>query len=436
MVPSLKLIILILAGSPALLAGQFIDGVVYLGLLYYLLLLFYVIIDFFMVPGGGPITVGRSFSTRFAQGSQEQIQLHITNNSRKTVDLWIVDGVPDSFVYEAKPIKVRLSRGEDTVVTYDVCPTRRGHYNFTNLYMRVLPALGIIARQFELDLYSEVVVYPNLAKYDKFNYLLRHGYTNDPGLTSMRRYGQGTDFESLRNYVPGDSNNKIDWKATARRQQLIVKNYEPERQQNVLVAIDAGRSSVSEFDGLSRLDYFIEAAIMLAGVTLSRGDWFSLMVFSDKVDRYLPPVRKISNLNMVVDQLYDISPKLVESDYNAACHHLALKSRKRSLVCLMTDIIDSSANADIIGYMARFRHRHLPLAITMVDTDVKQVAEEPVSKSDNLYNKAVAIDINNQRNEALLNMTRSGVSVLDVEPNQLTPQLLKKYLEIKQKSML
>ncbi len=436
MVPSLKLIILILLGSPALLAGQFVDGIASLGLLYYLLLLFYVLIDFFMVPGRSKVGINRVVPSRFSQGKEEQVELHISNNSRRTVELWLVDGVPDDFVYDNKPIKVKLLRGEDAVVRYNVCPVKRGHYRYSTLYMRVLPALGILARQYEIYLESDVVVYPNLTKFDHFNYLLRHGYTNDPGLTSMRKYGQGTDFESLRYYVPGDSTNKVDWKATARRQQMIVRNFEPERQQNVLVAIDAGRSSVSEFDGQSRLDYFIEAAIMLAGVTLSRGDWFSLLVFSDKIDRYLPPVRKLSNLNLVVDQLYDMKPKMVESDYNSACQYLALKSRKRSLVCLMTDIIDSSANADIIGYMARFRRRHLPLAITMVDTDVDAVSSEPLFDSENLYQKAVAIDIMNQRSEALLSMSRSGVSVLDVEPKQLTPQLLKKYLEIKQKSLL
>ena len=419
-----------------MLAGQFIDGIAILGLLYYLLLLCYVLVDFFMVPGRSKVGVKRVVPDRLAQGKEDQVELHLSNKSRRAVELWLVDGVPNDFVYDAGPIKVRLRRGEDAIIRYNICPSKRGHYKYSSLYMRVLPALGLLARQYEIVLESDAVVYPNLAKYDHFNYLLRHGYTNDPGLTSMRKYGQGTDFESLRYYVPGDSTNKIDWKATARRQQMIVRNFEPERQQNVLVAIDAGRSSVSEFDGLSRLDYFVEAAIMLAGVTLSRGDWFSLLVFGDKVDRYLPPVRKISNLNQVINQLYDVRPKLVESDYNAACHYLALKSRKRSLVCLMTDIIDSSANADIIGYMARFRRRHLPMAITVIDTDVNAVASESVFRSENLYQKAVAIDIMNQRNEALLSMSRSGVSVLDVEPRQLTPQLLKKYLEIKQKSQL
>jgi uncharacterized protein (DUF58 family) len=199
----------------------------------------------------------------------------------------------------------------------------------------------------------------------------------------------------------------------------------------VLVAIDVGRATAGEFEGMSRLDYFVNAALMLAYVALRQGDWFSLVAFSDRIESYLPPVRNVKNVERVAMALHELKPRLVESDYGAACGFLGLKSRKRSLMCLMTDIIDQQASDVIIAYMAQFAGRHLPLVVTLYDTEVNAMAELPLNKTEDLYSKAVAIDFTAARQEALATMRRHGVGVLDVAPPSLTPDLINRYLLIK-----
>lgn len=224
---------------------------------------------------------------------------------------------------------------------------------------------------------------------------------------------------------------RIDWKATARRGQLFVRNYQPHRQQSVLVALDVGRATAGEFEGLSRLDYLVNAAMLLSYVCLRQGDWFSLVAFSDRIESYLPPIRRLGNIDRVARALYELQPRLVESDYAAACRFMGLKNRKRSLICLMTNVVDRHASGVILAYMARFARHHLPLAVTLANPAVTAVAEQPIAESRDPYSKAAALDVVMARSEALTEMRRNGVDVLDVTPKQLTPELINRYLTIK-----
>ena len=247
----------------------------------------------------------------------------------------------------------------------------------------------------------------------------------------INQYIPETHFESLRHYTQGDDMSRVEWKATAKRARLVVKNYEPERQQSVLVAIDVGRATAGEFEGISRLDYLVNAALMLAYVSLRQGDWFSLVAFSDRIESYLPPVRGIKSIDRVARALYELEPRLVEADYAAACRFLGLKNRKRSLICLMTDVIDREASSVILEYMARFARYHLPLAVTLANPELRRVAWQPLASEPDPFAKATALDVLQAREEALATMRRQGVGVLDVSPHSLSPDLINRYLSIK-----
>ncbi len=224
---------------------------------------------------------------------------------------------------------------------------------------------------------------------------------------------------------------RIEWKATAKRAKLIVKNYEPERQQSILVAIDVGRATAGEFGGLSRVDYLVNATLMLAYVALRQKDWFSMVAFSDGIESYLPPVNGLKNIDRVARSLFELQPRLVESDYGAACRFLGLKNRKRSLLCMMTDVVDRDASSVVIAYMTRFARYHLPLAITLSNPEIRQVAEEPLTSCKDHYSKAAALDTLAERDKALLSMRQKGISVPDVPPDRLTPELINRYTLIK-----
>jgi uncharacterized protein (DUF58 family) len=299
-----------------------------------------------------------------------------------------------------------------------------------------MPFMGLLWRQFKISLPAEIKVFPNLVNLRKYELLIRRASSSQQGVARLRRIGQGSEFESLRHYVAGDEPSKIEWKASAKRGGLIVKNFQPERQQSVLVAIDVGRATAGQFGSLTRVDYLVNAALMLAYAALRQNDWFSMVAFSDRIESYLPPVNGVKNIDVVAQSLFALEPRLVESDYGRACRFMGLKNRKRSLVCMMTDVVDREASGVIVAYMTRFAKYHLPLAVTLSNPEVQALAHEPLGQCQDIYCKAAALDVLAARQEALVEMRHRGISVLDVAPEQLTPELINRYTLIKSRSQL
>jgi len=436
MLPSARLIIMVMAAAPLFLAGAVFPPLLVAAVAYVAVLIAYMIADALLLPRRNRISITRTAPDRLPIGVPTTVAFEVTNGSRRSAEIRLAEDLPEDMNAEPSECAGLLDAGARATLTYRLTARKRGRYLLSDVDVRVLPAMGLFYRQFRVSLPGEVHVFPNLANIKRYELLLRRGLTYEQGAARLRQIGQGSEFESLRLYGPGDEMSRVDWKATAKRSRLIVKNFEPEREQSVLVAIDVGRATAGEFEGLSRLDYFVNAALMLAYVALRQGDWFSLLAFSDKIEGYLPPVRQLRNIDRVARALYQLEPRLTEADYAAACRFLSLRSRKRSLVCLMTDVIDREASGIIIDYMARFARYHLPLAITLSDSEVRALAETPLSAGPDPYAKAVALDVVTAREEALAAMRRRGVGVLDADPHALMPDLISRYLLIKSTSRL
>ncbi len=243
-------------------------------------------------------------------------------------------------------------------------------------------------------------------------------------------------FESLRDYVPDDEFRRIDWKATARRHRPVSRQYETERSQSVIVMLDAGRMMSAELEGMSKLDYAINAALMLGYAAVLRDDRVGLLVFSDVVKSYLPAAKGRHQLSKIVDELYGIEPELLEPDYGAAFRTLSLRNKRRSLVVVFTDLIDVDASEAILTYTSSLYPRHLPLCVTLQDSTLTAVAEQVPAEVGDVFEKAVAQRVLADREEALLWLRRRGVLVLDVPPAHISVEVVNRYLELKARSML
>ncbi len=431
MLPSIRLIILVLVAAAMFLASVVAPPCAAIAVVYLVILAVYAGVDVLLLPKRNQIVVERTVPTRISINNPTLVKLTIRNTSQRKLQVRLAEQLPKDMEVSQGEWSFTLAPGATVEQAYRLTVRRRGEHSLNPLDVRLLPARGLFHRQFQAGPQAELEVYPSLVDLRRHRLLVRRGLTQEAGLMRLRQMGRGSDFESLRQYRRGDPMNHIDWKATARRNSLIVRNYQPERQQSVLVAIDAGRATAGEFDGVSRLDYLVNAALMLGYVTLSQGDWFSLVAFSDEIESYLPPVRRVQNIDRVANALYSLKPKLVESDYGAACRFLDLKNRKRSLICLMTDVISRYANDEVLAYMGRFARHHLPLAVTLVDPAVAAVVDEPLAECGDVFSKAAAVDVMAARREALMTMRRYGVSVLDVAPEDLSPELINRYLKIK-----
>lgn len=431
MIPSTRFIVLVLLAVPLFLGGAMVGILAVTGLLYVAFLVAVALLDILLLPRARNIRIHRIVPDRFSLDVAVRVAVEVDNQSFRGVNVWIAERLPPDMVTVDQGERIVLESGTRGVIEYRLIARRRGKYTLSTIDVRVQPLMGLFIKQFRANLPVEVQVFPNLENVKKYELQLRKGLSLEEGLARLRRIGQGSDFESLRLYSAGDDIGRVDWKATAKRAELVVRNYQPERRQNILVAIDVGRATAGEFEGISRLDYFVNATLMMAYVALRQGDWFSLVAFSDRIESYLPPVRNARNIDRVAKALYELQSRLVEADYGAACRFLGLKSRKRSLICLMTDVIDKLASDVMIAYMARFARRHLPLLVTLKNTELEDLVDLSLGETRNLYNKAVAIDFVTARKEALAVMRRYGVGVLDVAPGSLTPELINRYLLIK-----
>jgi uncharacterized protein (DUF58 family) len=422
---------MVMAAAPLFLAGTIYDVSVGVGVVYIILLTLYTAFDALILPRRRTIRIQRITPGRISLNVPTRVVFEIENLCRRQVQVEVAEDAPASLDVCPARCQAVLHPGQTRILEYRLVAHQRGRHELSDIYVRVLPAMGLLYRQFKARIPTELQVFPNLMNLSKYELLARRGLSYDQGLARLRRIGQGSEFESLRPYVSGDEMSRVDWKATAKRAKLIVKNYEPEKQQSVLVAIDVGRATAGQFGGLSRVDYLVNATLMLAYVALRQKDWFSTVAFSDRIESYLPPVNGLKNIDRVARSLFELEPRLVESDYGAACRFLGLKNRKRSLLCMMTDVVDRDASNVLIAYMARFARYHLPLAITLSNPEIRQLAEEPLARCNDLYSKAVALDALAAREEALLSMRQKGISVLDVPPHRLTPELINRYTMIK-----
>ncbi len=343
MVPSPRLMILVMAAAPLFLAGTLYEGAAAVGVLYLIVVALYTCLDALLLPRRRQITVTRSIPARVSVGYPTVIRYAVENHARRRLQIQLAQDGPGEIDISPRTCQAVLKPGQSADLECHLTAHQRGTPRLGRLFVRALPAAGLLYRQFTLDLPAEIQVFPNLINVRKTELLARRGSSYEQGLARLRHIGQGYAFESLRRYVRGDEMARIEWKVTARRGDLIVKNFEPERQQSILVALDVGRATAGEFQGLSRVDYLVNATLMLAFVALRQRDQFSLVAFSDRIESYLPPVTGVKNIEQVARALFQVQPRLVESDYDGACRFLGLKNRKRSLLCLMTDVIDREA---------------------------------------------------------------------------------------------
>ncbi|HEV2643423.1 MAG TPA: DUF58 domain-containing protein, partial [Candidatus Elarobacter sp.] len=257
------------------------------------------------------------------------------------------------------------------------------------------------------------------------------------GQRVMRRRGAGTAFANLRDYARGDDPRRIDWKATARRHRLISREFTVEQGQTVIIAVDAGRMMTQLAGDRPRFEYALASALTLADVALATGDRVGLLVFDSEMRRYIAPAHEPRTLGAIRDALIGVAPTLAEPDYAAAFRTLTERNRRRSLIVLLTDVVDIRSSRAVIALTARSAERHLPLVVALRNEQLAAVAHPAANASDaRTYESAAAEELLSARQEALEAMRQAGVAVLDTSPSTMTAALIDRYLEIKERAAL
>ncbi|TVQ07681.1 MAG: DUF58 domain-containing protein [Leptolyngbya sp. DLM2.Bin27] len=348
--------------------------------------------------------------------------------------LRLYDNYPTAFDGTPMPLEITLNGKAPETITFTVHPKQRGEYPWGDLQVQQRGPLGLAWADWTVPAAATVAVYPDLIGLSQLSVKLALQATGT--LRQKRRMGVGTEFAELREYDIGDDLRLVDWKATARLGQPLVRVLEPEREQTLLILLDRGRLMTAQVQGLTRFDWGMNAALSLAMAGVSRGDRVGLGVFDRTLHAWLPPKGGRANFQQLIERLTPMQPVLEESDYLAVATHAAQQQHRRSLVVLITDIVDQTASAELLSALARLRPRHLPFCITLRDPAIDRQAHQPTTAVDAAYQRAVALDLLNQREAAFARLKRRGVLVLDAPAHKISDPLVESYLRLKSQSKL
>ncbi len=395
------------------------------------------LLDAGLAPGPGQITVSREAPPAFSAGRALPVSYTWQNRSRRPATLLVNEELPEPLGGSGAPKrKLIIPAGSVLREQLTILPAHRGKGTGGTIHSRVRGPLGLVWRQTSQALPWDATVYPSLVGASMRALPTQATRSREAGFRNVRRLGEGRVFETLREWVPGDDTRIIDWKATARRGKVMARQYEDERRQQVLLVIDAGRMMTAESDGVSRLESAINAALQLAHSAVAHDDNIGLMVFADVVQTYVAPARGRRALRAVLDGLAGATGRVVEPDYPAAFAHLAARNRKRALTVVFTDVIDKTASEALVAQVGSLRPRHLPLAVTLRDPALEAISTLRPATIQHAFERAAAESLLEAREEALAQMRRQGVLILDVPPQRAAEAVVQQYAHLKRRGML
>jgi uncharacterized protein (DUF58 family) len=433
---TLRAVLLLLIATPLLIAASWLPSLIWVASGYLILVLALLIGDWRLAGNARRFDLTRTHDARLSLGVDNAIQLTVENRSGRPAQIAIRDEPPVAFPVDRHVQTGVVAAHQRWAGHYQVRPLRRGNYSFGDLNLRWQGPLGLVVRQARYPRSEPVKVYPNLLDVRRYDLLLQRNRLQELGLRNSRRFGEGSEFERLREYLPDDEYRRIDWKATARRNRPITVEYQTERSQNVIAVIDVGRMMQAPVAQMAKLDYVINAVLLLAYVATGKGDKMGMMSFAREVRHYLQPRQGRGQFYRMLELLYGVEAEAVEPDYQQALTYLAHKQRKRALVVIFTDISGGAGIEALIANVSVLARHSLPLVVTISDPDVVTAAQQPPTDSATTYQRAAAAQLLDERQLALDRLRRNGVLVLDTPANQLSIAVINRYLELKARTML
>ncbi len=396
------------------------------------------VVDVFLLPAPWQVAVTRVVPTNVGLGDDERGEYRVSSETARALRFALFDMLPQTIESpEPRGVAQMVAGNGETVIPFSFVARQRGAFALGPVVVRIVGTLGLIQRSLRYEPADEVLVTPSLAGVRHLRLLALQHRLRDAGIRSVRRRGSGTSFASLREYAVGDDPRHVDWKATARRQKLMTREYAVEQGQTIMIAVDAGRMMTQLSAGVPRFEYALSAATLLASVAVRAGDQVGLLLFDNELRAFVPPARGDKALRGIRQALIPARATLAEPDYASAFRTLATRHRKRSLIVLFTDVVDPRSSQAVIAHTVRSAMRHLLVVVALRNDELVSAAVPTQhSSSADLYASAAAEELLDARHEAILKMRRAGVSVLDVSPKRIATAVVNHYLELKARGSL
>ena len=383
----------------------------------------------YLLPNG--LEARRQLADRFSNGDANPVRIMLKNRYRFRIKTELLDEIPFQFQQRDFSVKKDMKGFEEQTLEYTLRPVERGEYAFGDIHVFVLSPFGLIRRCFTFPQTQTIRVYPSFLQLRNYELFSIHHKLNEIGVHRKRVLGHSMEFDHIKEYTRGDDVRTLNWKATARRGTLMVNNFMEEKSQQVYCVIDKGRTMKMPFNGLTLLDYAINATLVFSNVALGKGDKAGLATFAGAQTELLPASNKKVQLNKILDQLYAQTTQWMESDYERLGVHLRASLSQRSLQILFTNFESASSLQRQLPYLRQLAKYHLLLVVFFENTEIKKLNERPALAVEDIYIQVIAQKFAHEKKQIVKELAQYGIMSLLTTPERLTVEVVNKYLELK-----
>jgi uncharacterized protein (DUF58 family) len=373
---------------------------------------------------------------KLSNGDENGVTISISNFYNFSVDVKIIDEIPFQFQKRDFEIQRQISANKTDDFQYFLRPTARGEYFFGNLNVFVSSPIKLISRRFIFSKNAMVPSYPSHVQLQKFELLAFSNTLAKHGIKKVRRLGHTMEFEQIKEYVSGDDIRTLNWKATAKKNSLMINQFQDEKSQNVYLAIDKGRTMKMPFDGLSLLDYSVNATLVLSSIILKKQDKVGVFSFSKKVDNRVVAEKRTAQMQLILENLYNIKTDFFETDYSRFYADIKTNVTQRSLIILFTNFETLEGLSRQMQYLKGIAKNHLLVVVFFQNTELLQLTHKKSENIQEIYDKVIAEKFIFEKKLIVNELKKFGIYSVLTQPQNLTLDTINKYLEIKARGLL
>lgn len=378
----------------------------------------------------------RSAGKIFSLGNENPVRIDLQNRSGLRLYLSIIDEIPYQFQLRELNMKLEMKSGEKQSIGYELRPVSRGEYHFGNVNIFAKTITGLAQRRFAFPAAKMLRVYPSVIDMKKYELLAMAKISNFSGLKKIRKLGHSYEFEQIKNYVSGDDFRSINWKATGRKAELMVNQYEDERSQQVYSLIDKSRAMRMPFKGLSLLDYAINASLVISNIAVKKHDKAGLLTFSDKIGSSIKAERGQNQLRMILEALYNEEERRMEANFELMYNAVRNLIRGRSLIFFYTNFESLYALERVLPLLRKINSSHLLVVLFFENTEVKDFSASRANDIEEIYLKTIAQKFVSEKNQIAALLRQYGIQSILTRPENLSINTVNKYLELKARGMI
>lgn len=373
----------------------------------------------------------RTHAERFSNGDDNAVRIDIESYYDLPVSVEIIDEIPEQFQRRDVFFKTSIPAKEARAIQYSLRPVKRGEYLFGTINAYISGPINFVKRRFRFQQGKMVPVYPSYIQMRKYQLLAIHDRLSEIGIRKVRRIGHSMEFEQIKDYVGGDDYRTVNWKATAKKGQLMVNHYTEEKSQQVYCVIDKGRGMKMPFEGLSLLDYAINASLVLSNVAMIKQDKAGLITFSERLGNVLTADKKATQMQSILEILYNQKTRYLESDFERLYAHIRNRIRQRSLVILFTNFESLTGLQRQLPYLRKIAQHHLLLVVFFENTELRQLTNNIANNVESIYIKTIAEKFAFEKKLIVKELQKYGILSILTAPQNLTVNTVNKYLELK-----